>query len=357
VKQRSRAAGRPAKPRRGTTAKPKRRAPPSKATRRTSSAARDGGEVARLTRDLNEAREQQTATSEVLRIISGKPGELEPAFDAILANATRICEAKFGNLWLREGDSFRIAATHGAPPKYREFFDRDTVIFPEPQSGLGMILRTKRLVHVADIKSTFQGKLRNITLQLANARSLVAVPLIKDNEVVGAIVIYRQEVRPFTDKQIELVQNFAAQAVIAIENARLLSELRQRTTDLTEALERQTATSEVLQVISRSPGELQPVFQAMLANVVQICKAKFGNLLLFEDGAFRTVALHGAPQLYLEERQREPIMRPKPGSDLDQLVKTKQIVHVPDMRAEGIASSSAIVELAGARTMLSVPML
>jgi class 3 adenylate cyclase len=134
-------------------------------------------------------------------------------------------------------------------------------------------------------------------------------------------------------------------------------EIARLTRELKEAWEEQTATSEVLQVISRSSGELQPVFKAMLANAVQICKAKFGNLLLFEDGAFRTVAFYGAPQPYLEERQREPVILPKPGSDLDQLVKTKQIVHVPDMRAEGIASSSAIVKLAGARTMLGVPML
>ena len=152
-------------------------------------------------------------------------------------------------------------------------------------------------------------------------------------------------------------QNFAAQAVIAIENARLLNELRQRTTELTEALEQQTATSEVLQTISKSPGELQPVFHTMLANAVQICDAKFGNLLLFEDGAFRTVALHGAPQPYLEERQREPVIQPKPGSDLDQLIKTKQVIHVPDVREKGMASGTAIIKLAGARTMLNVPML
>ena len=150
--------------------------------------------------------------------------------------------------------------------------------------------------------------------------------MLKDKELIGVFTVCRQEVRPFADKQIEVVQNFAAQAVIAIENARLLNELRQRTTDLTEALEQQTATSEVLQTISKSPGELQPVFHTMLANAVQICDAKFGNLLLFEDGAFRTVALHGAPQPYSEERQREPVIQPKPGSDLDQLIKTRQVI-------------------------------
>ena len=193
-------------------------------------------------------------------------------------------------------------------------------------------------------------------VSLGGIRTLLGVPLLINGAMIGAFFLSRQEVRPFTDKQIALVQNFAAQAVIAIENARLLNELRQRTTDLTEALEQQTATSEVLQTISKSSGELQPIFHTMLANAVQICEAKFGNLLLFEDGAFRTVALHGAPQPYLEERQREPVIQPKPESDLDQLLKTKQAVHVPDIREKGMASGSAIVKLAGARTILTVPM-
>ena len=141
--------------------------------------------------------------------------------------------------------------------------------------------------------------------------------MLKDNELIGAIVIYRQEVRPFTDKQIELVTNFAAQAVIAIENTRLLNELRQRTDDLSEALEQQTATPDVLKVISCSPGELEPVFNAMLENAMRICSAKFGILFLSEGDTFRTVALHGAPPAYAEARRREPIVRPRPGTALD----------------------------------------
>jgi len=174
--------------------------------------------------------------------------------------------------------------------------------------------------------------------------------------LVGTIGIYRRVVSPFSDKQIKLIQNFASQAVIAIDNTRLLNELQQRTDDLSEALEQQTATSEVLKVISSSPGELGPVFQAMLERAVRICGAKFGNLLLVEDDAFRHVALHGAPQAYLEKRRREPVIRARPGSDLDRVRRTKQIVQVADMKMED-AATPAIIELAGARTLLSVPML
>ena len=143
--------------------------------------------------------------------------------------------------------------------------------------------------------------------KLSGARTVLAVPMLKENELIGAIVIYRTEVRPFSDKQIELVKNFAAQAVIAIENTRLLNELRQRTDDLTESLDQQTATSEVLKVISSSPGELTPVFESMLENAVHICEASFGNLLLYENNAFRHVALYNAPQAWAVEQQRDPI--------------------------------------------------
>ena len=314
--------------------------------------------VARLTRELNEALEQQTATAGVLHLISGSRGDLARVFETILANATRLCEANFGMLSLYEGDGcFHVVAMHNAPPAFAELRRREPVIRVGP---LVLMAATKQLLHISDLTEhpTYRNGDPNAVafVKLTGVRTVLLVPLLKDNELIGAIVVYRTEVRPFADKQMELLKNFAAQAVIAIENTRLLNELRQRTTDLTEALEQQTATSEVLQAISKSPGELQPVFHTMLANAVQICDAKFGNLLLFEDSAFRTVSLHGAPQPYLEERQREPVIQPKPGSDLDQLVKTNQAVHVLDIREKGIASGSAIVELAGARTILTVPM-
>jgi GAF domain-containing protein len=338
-----------------------RKAKTLKAVRHSSSSA-SGQEtvVARLRRELSEALEQQAAASEVLRVIGGSPGELEPVFNAMLEKAVHVCEAKFGILFRHEGGMVHPAAMLNVPPAYAEFLIRQGAFAPQPGQLFGRICETKKVIHIVDRATERQ---QHPSVRYGGSRSCIAVPMLKANELIGAFFIYRTEVRPFTDKQIELVQNFAAQAVIAIENARLLNELRQRTTDLGESLEQQTATSEVLKVISSSPGDLQPVFNAILANATRLCEAKFGVLYRSEGDALRAVALHGAPLAYAEERRRNPVVRPHPETTLGRAVATKQTVHMADVLKvphyfdpPSGYTSPQLPKLAGARTVLAVPM-
>ena len=321
--------------------------------------------IALLEHRLNETLEQQAATSEVLQVISSSPGELKPVFDALLANAVRICDAKFGTLFLTEGDAFRYVALHGAPPAFAEARRRESITRVKPGTTIGRVAATKKPAQIADIRAepAYTSDPERIPiLELAGARTILGVPMLKESQLVGIIVIYRQEVRPFTDKQIDLLSNFAAQAVIAIENTRLLNELRQRTDDLSESLEQQTATSEVLKVISSSGGELLPVFEALLENATRLCAAKFGTLYLSEGDAFRTTVMHNVPPAFAEARLRNPLFRPPPGSALRRMAESKRAVHIPDVTLDqGYLERQPLfvtaVELGGFLAMLSVPML
>ena len=270
--------------------------------------------LAQAQRQLSEALERQAATDEVLRVISSSPGDLQPVFNTMLENALRICEAKFGVLFRIDDEVTYPVAMLNLPPAFDQYLRQRERRKPRAGSDLDMLCRSRQVVHTVDMLETSSTAPQT---ELGGARTQLAVPMLKDDGLVGAIVIYRQVVRPFTAKQIDLVRNFAAQAVIAIENARLLNELR-------ESLEQQTATADVLRVISTSPGQLEPVFQAMLANAVRLCDAKFGTLNLYDGEAFRAGALHNVPPVYADIR-RGMVIRPDPRSSLGRVARTRQV--------------------------------
>jgi GAF domain-containing protein len=360
MKRRSKAGGESIKGQRRKARDRKRRNVSSAVAPSSSSGTREETENARLARELKEAMERQAATSEVLQVISGSPGDLQPVFAAMLENAVRICDAKFGEIYRWENDALAIVATHNTPPAFAEERKLSPYLRPPPTTPVGRMLATKSVVHVADlsaeaayIEQSTPGLVSAV--ELGGTRTLLAVPMLKEHELIGAFFLSRQEVRPFTEKQIALVQNFAAQAVIAIENARLLNELRQ-------SLQQQTATSEVLQVISSSPGELEPVFTTMLEKAVRICDATFGNIYRWNGEVLHLVASHNTAPAFIEARTSKGTQY-GPQDPIGRMIATKAVVHSADLTTERdyIERSNpgivAAVEIGGMRTMLAVPML
>ena len=339
------------------TENPKRSTTSNAAGRTTSSVADLQERLERQAREIEDAREERAAISEVLRVISSSPGDSQPVFAAMLENAVRICGAKFGNLWLYDGESFRIDATYGAPPAYVEYLRRAGPFRADARVGIGRLAQTRQTYQVADVAAqpTHNDKLRVATIDLAGARTVLGVPMLKDGKVVGSIVIYRREVQPFTEKQVALVENFAAQAVIAIENTRLLNELRQRTADLTESLQ-QTATAEVLGVISRSKFELQPILQSVVDTAMRLCRADQAIIYRPQSGTYRFAAGHSTVPEYLEIEKQTTIV-PGHGTVVGRAALTRQVARVDDPLADPLYEKKDDARVGGVRSMIGVPLM
>jgi GAF domain-containing protein len=315
-------------------------------------------ELRQRTGDLQESLEYQTATSNVLQVISRSAFDLQPVLDTLVETAARLCNGEGAGLTIREGEVYRYVAIYSQPDEFYTFL-RNRSFALGRDSIAGRTALEGKVVHIADLAADPEYTIPE-AVTAGKIRSCLGVPLLRDSVVIGTFTVTRQHVEPFTERQIELVQTFADQAVIAIENARLLSEPRQRTDDLSESLEQQTGTTEVLRVISGSPGELGPVFQSILANATRICDANFGNLYLYEGSSFRLVEAHNTPAAF-DERRRAPY-RPDSNNPFGRMARTKSAVHVADLSVEqGYLEREAghvlAVEQAGVRTLLFVPML
>jgi two-component system, NtrC family, sensor kinase len=303
--------------------------------------------------------EQQTATADVLEVISRSAFDLQAVFETVAESSVRLCGADRAFIFRFDGEFLRMVVAHNSSKEFAEWVATHP-IRPGRHSGSARAALERRTIHIPDVQVdpefTYGAK------DFEAVRTVLAVPILKGDNLLGVMIMNRLEVRPFSDQQIALVETFADQAAIAIQNVRLLDELRRRTTDLTEALEQQTATSDVLQVISSFPGDLQPVFATMLENAVRICEAKFGNIYRWEGEALQLVATHNTPPAYAEERRRSPY-RPYPHSPIGRMVADKTLAHISDLTAEEVYIAQldpvavSAPALGGIRTLLGVPLL
>jgi PAS domain S-box-containing protein len=308
-------------------------------------------ELRQRTEDLNESLKQQTATGDVLKVITRSAFNLQTVLDTLVESATRLCEAQDAIIFLPSGSLYRAAALHGHSHEYHKFIESNPITI-DRGSVVGRTAIGKQSVHISDVLAD-PDYTRHDAQRIAGFRTALGVPLMREGNVVGVIFLTRTKPQPFSEKQIDLITTFADQAVIAIENTRLVSELQQ-------SLQQQTATADVLQIISASPGDLAPVFDKMLETATHVCGAEFGSMILVEDDSVRQAALYNAPAALAAARTNK-VFRPHPQGPTDTAIRTKQAVHVADLRAtaaylERISYAVELAELGGARTLVVVPM-
>ena len=357
MRRRGKAGGKTATRRRKTST---RRNAPKTARQRSLGANGKATNVVRLTHERDEAREQQKATAEILQVIRASPTDAQPVFETIVRNAVSLCGSLYANVFRFDGELLHFVASHNVGPSFLDMLQRKFPMRPDSSQVVGRVMLTKSVVRIEDTLA--DPEYDQQFPRSLGFRRLLGVPMLREGEPLGAIVVGWAEPGPVSKIQEELLKTFSDQAAIAIENTRLLNELRQRTDDLSEALEQQTATSEVLKVVSASPGDMKPVFEAMLANALHICDAKFGHILLYDGERYHAAYLHEVPSSYREFWEQHGPIRPGPNTGLARLARTKQVSHIPDLKADATYAEReplrvVTVEQAGARSLLAVPML